>query len=82
MYTSLKLYEVNHIKTSLQRCGAQGLADELGRAKETIKRKIGKIRTNQRIENISLYAREKKSGERRKLKREKHKIKRKVRDGM
>ncbi|KXA89657.1 hypothetical protein AKJ37_02635 [candidate division MSBL1 archaeon SCGC-AAA259I09] len=82
MNTSMKPSEVNHIKTSLQRCSAQGLADELGRAKETIDRKIREIQANQRIENISQYASEKKSREKRKLKRMKYKVKRKVKGGM
>ncbi|KXA93069.1 hypothetical protein AKJ66_02830 [candidate division MSBL1 archaeon SCGC-AAA259E22] len=82
MYASLKPYEVNHIKTSLKRCSAQDLADELGRAKETVNRKIREIRENQRIENISQYARKKKSREKRKLKRVKYKFKRKFKGGM
>ena len=82
MYGSLKLHEVNHIKTSLSRCSAQGLADELGRARETVNRKIREIRASERIGNISRYASEKKSKEKRKLKRVKHKVKRKANGGI
>ncbi|KXB05149.1 hypothetical protein AKJ49_01395 [candidate division MSBL1 archaeon SCGC-AAA382A03] len=82
MYASLKPYEVNHIKTSLQRCSAQGLADELGRAKITVEMKIREVRESQRIERICQYASEKKSGKKRKLKRAKRKIRRKIKGGM
>ncbi|KXB06886.1 hypothetical protein AKJ51_02595 [candidate division MSBL1 archaeon SCGC-AAA382A20] len=83
MYPRLKKYEVNHIKTSLERCSAQGLADELGRAKETIERKISEIREGERIENISRYASKKKSKlKTERLKKVKLRIQRKIKGGM
>ncbi|KXB04818.1 hypothetical protein AKJ49_01660 [candidate division MSBL1 archaeon SCGC-AAA382A03] len=82
MYASLKPYEVNHIRTSLDRCSVQGLADELGRAKITVEMKIREIRESQRIERICQYASKKKSGKKRKLKRVKHKVKRRIKGGM
>lgn len=83
MYPRLKKYEVNHIKTSLERCNAQGLADELGRAKETIEKKISEIRESERIENISRYASKKKSEfKTKKLSKVKVRIKRKIKGGM
>lgn len=52
--------EVNHIRSSLDRCSEEGIASELGRAKETVKRKINEIRENERIRKLSNHARLKK----------------------
>lgn len=82
MYPKLNEYEVNHIKTSLSRCTAQGLADELGTAKETVDRKIQELRESERIANICQYAKEKKSEKKRGLRRVKHRIKRRIKGGV
>lgn len=82
MYGSLNRSEVNHIKTSLSRCSAQDLADELGRTRRTIERKLVEIRENERIANIGRYAMRKKAEKKRSLERIKHRIKRSVKGGM
>ncbi|KXA93684.1 hypothetical protein AKJ38_03640 [candidate division MSBL1 archaeon SCGC-AAA259I14] len=83
MYTpNLTPSEINHIKTSLERCDPQGLANELGRAKVTVKSKIRELQESKRIEKMCQYAREKKVHQKSKLKRFKHKAKRRIKGGM
>ncbi|KXB07401.1 hypothetical protein AKJ54_00285 [candidate division MSBL1 archaeon SCGC-AAA382K21] len=47
--------EINHIKVSLDRCDAQQLSNELGRAKENVEQKIEEIKANQRLSRLSQY---------------------------
>lgn len=49
--------EINHIRVSLDRCSAQELADELGMAKESVKKKIQEIKADQRLAKLSQYVR-------------------------
>lgn len=49
--------EVNHIKVSLGRCNAQQLANELGRAKENVERKIREIEVKERLARLSTFGR-------------------------
>ncbi|KXB01629.1 hypothetical protein AKJ41_00845 [candidate division MSBL1 archaeon SCGC-AAA259O05] len=47
--------EINHIKVSLGRCNAQQLANELGRAKENVERKIREIEIKERLARLSTF---------------------------
>lgn len=53
--------EINHIKVSLDRCNSQQLANELGRAKENVERKIREIKLKQRISRLSQFVKDRKS---------------------
>ena len=50
--------EINHIRVSLRRCNPDGLADELGRAKENVKQKIKEIEMKQKLSKLSEYAKD------------------------
>jgi len=50
--STLSKSDINHIRTSLSRCDAEGLARELGRAKEKIEAKIREIREEERISKM------------------------------
>ena len=47
--------DINHIRVSLDRCNAQQLANELGAAKNSIKRKIREIEAKERLAKLSQY---------------------------
>jgi len=55
MCDNLSKCEINHIKTSMNRCSIQGLADELGRDKETIERKVNEVVEKDRVSKLCNY---------------------------
>lgn len=65
---SLSKEEINHIRVSAGRCSVQGLANELGRAKETVEQKLQEIEANRRVRKM--------------VSDKKHYVKRKIHGGM
>ncbi len=53
--------EINHIKVSLDRCNSQQLADELGRARENVEKKVREIKLKQRVSRLSQSVKDKKA---------------------
>ncbi|KXA94544.1 hypothetical protein AKJ65_04110 [candidate division MSBL1 archaeon SCGC-AAA259E19] len=53
--------EINHIKVSLSRCNIQGLANELGRSKESVRAKIREIKAKKNLSKLCEYAKSLKS---------------------
>lgn len=51
--------DINHIKVSLNRCDAQGLASELGAAKKVVEKKIQEIKARERLSSLSEYVKNK-----------------------
>ncbi len=49
--------EINHIRVSLGRCNSQQLANELGRAKENVEKKIREIDAKRRLAKLTQYYR-------------------------
>lgn len=49
--------DINHIRVSLDRCNAQQLANELGAAKNNMKKKIQEIKARERISKLSDWVR-------------------------
>lgn len=47
--------EINHIRVSLGRCNSQQLADELGRAKVNVEKKVREIDAKRRLAKITRY---------------------------
>lgn len=73
--TRLRTYEINHVRTSMERCSPDGLASELGRPKEQVVKVIREIKASNKVCSLSVWAGEKK-------RRLKNKAKRKFRGGM
>lgn len=50
--------EVNHVRVSLDRCDAQGLGNELGKAKNNVVNKIREIKNKDRISKLCKWIRD------------------------
>ncbi len=49
--------EINYIRISLHTCDAQKIADELGRAKENVEKKMKELETKERLANLCEFVR-------------------------
>ncbi len=49
--------EINYIKISLHTCNAQKIADELGRAKENVEKKMKELDAKERLANLCEFVR-------------------------